>query len=204
MTCRRPRLVVWAVAPLALLVACSTPSVDPSPTPASTAGTVAVTPTGPTSPTASTPSTTDPAPQPGEREVLALVAKYYRVDEQIAKSKRVPLDKYYLVAAGDYAQSLLQNAQQRRARGYRAVGNFRVGRPEILHLDTQRSKADPPAATVRTCVDVRDVNLVDKRGKSVVSPNRADAYIERLTLRKKSAGWRVVKATNRGTTRCTA
>ena len=201
MTCRRARLVVWAVAPLALLVACSTPSVDPSPTPASTAGTVAVTPTGPTSPTPSTPSSTDPAPQPGEREVLALVAKYYRVDEQIVKSKRVPLDKYYLVAAGAYAQTLLQNAQSERSKGHRVRGAVKLGPTQVLSL-VPADSVRPRRAKVSTCVDVRKVNVVDRDGKSVVQSGRADFYVETLTVVRKKVGLRVIDASDKVASRC--
>ncbi len=57
---------------------------------------------------------------------------------------------------------------------------------------------------MQNCLDVRRVDVVDQEGKSVVEPNRADAYVERLRLQKKKYGWRVVAGNNKGTARCDA
>ena len=181
---------------------CSEPAADPVPTPSASASTVA--PSAPSSSTPTASPTPDAKTQRARREVLALVDKYYWVDQRIAKDRRVPLDRYYTVADGKYVQALLQNAQTQRARGYRVTGSIEFGRPSIQKLDPSGEKGKRPSATVQICLDVRGVKVVDRHGKSVVKSNRADAYVERLKLEKKKYGWRVVDGTNRGTSRCGA
>jgi hypothetical protein len=63
--------------------------------------------------------------------VLALVDKYYKVDEAIATNPKVPLKRYYEVAGGDYAQSLLQAAQLQRAKDYKVIGKERLGPTKV-------------------------------------------------------------------------
>ena len=182
--------------------ACSEPSTGPVPTPSSTVS--PPTPTPAPTPTPTARPTADAKTEAARREVLALVDKYYKVDQRIAKNRRVPLDRYYTVAAGKYVQVLLQNAQSQRAQGHRVIGSVRFGRPDVLKLDPSGDKDKLPSATVQICLDVSRVDVVDQEGKSVVKPNRADAYVERLRIQKKKNGWRVVAGTNKGTARCGA
>jgi hypothetical protein len=171
-------------------------------------------------PTTSTSPTTTPvleesarpsaSPSPSHRtpeqqakvEVLALVEHYYLVENALAADPKAPLKRYYEVAAGDYLDVLLRNAQARRAKDYRVVGapHLRQNRVESLQLNGQEGKV--PSSIVRTCLDVSDVDVVDSSGKSVVERERADAYRERLTLEKKKYGWRVVDAENSGASTC--
>ena len=64
------------------------------------------------------------------------------------------------------------------------------------------SNGDLPGATVRVCLDVSGVNVVDKEGKSVVEPGRPSAYIETLSLKKRKYGWRITDGANRETSKC--
>ena len=57
---------------------------------------------------------------------------------------------------------------------------------------------------MQICLEVSRVEVVDQEGKSVIKPNRADAYVERLRIQKKKNGWRGVAGTNKGTARCGA
>ena len=131
-----------------------------------------------------------------------MIHKYYVVDEAIATDRTVPLKRYYEVARGSFAQSLLRAAQEQRAKGYRVIGKVRVGTPRVLKLELSPSNGRPPIAQVTACIDVSGVNVVDKNGKSVVDPNRADAYIERLSVEKVKDGWRVTDGVDTGTSKC--
>jgi len=142
------------------------------------------------------------AEQRARREIITLVEKYYAVDEAIASNPETPLKRYYQVAQGRYAQSLLQSAQARRAEGHRVIGRVKVGAPEIRDLQLPRSKGGIPAATVRVCLDVSGVNVVDKEGKSVVHASRSDAYVENLRLQKRKSGWRVTDGANTEISTC--
>ena len=178
---------------------CTEPAVDPVPTPSTSASTPA--PSAPSSSTPTASPTPDAKTQRARREVLALVDKYYRVDEAIATNPKVPLKRYYEVAGGDYAQSLLQAAQLQRAKDYKVIGKVRLGPTKVRKMRRNES-AEYATATVSTCIDVSKVNVVDKRGKSVVQPGRANAYIETLSLRKKKYGWRVFDGKDKEATRC--
>ena len=98
--------------------------------------------------------------------------------------------------------SLLQAAQLQRAKGYKVVGTVRLGPSKIQTLRRGES-GEYASATVTTCLDVSRVDVVDKRGKSVVRPERADAYVETLSLKKKKKyGWRVFDGKDKETARC--
>jgi hypothetical protein len=131
-----------------------------------------------------------------------LVHQYYAVDEAIATDQTVPLKRYYGVASGRFAQSLLRGAQELRAKDYRVIGKVRVGTPQIQKLELSPPNGRPPAAKVTACIDVSGVNVVDKNGKSVVEPTRANAYIERLSVEKMKVGWRVTDGVDTGTSKC--
>ena len=179
--------------------ACSEPSTGPVPTPSAAESSPA--PTSPSTPTPTASPTADAKTERARREVLALVAKYYKVDEAIASNPKVPLDRYYEVAGGDYVLSLLQAAQLQRAKGYKVIGTVRLGPTKVQTLRRNES-GEYASATVTTCLDVSRVNVVDKRGKSVVRPERADAYVETLSLKKKKYGWRVFDGKDKETARC--
>ena len=198
----RCRLLTFAlgVALTACMSSCTTADVTPPP-PVSTPPTVSA-----SSPTLSTPSETPrpsarPTPQPLEREVLALAQKYYEVDEAIATDRKVPLSRYYEVAGGDYASGLLAAAQRQRRMGYKVTGKVAVSRHHVQEIRASSAKS-PATATVRVCIDVSAVNVVDRTGKSVVEANRSDAYLEDLHLRKARYGWRVFDAEDTETPTC--
>src|SRR5215217_3714754 len=143
--------VVLAVA-LASLTACGGQIREPPPGEASS---TAIAPTRHSVTPSSTFSVAHVSPeQRARREIITLVEKYYVVDEAIAASPSVPLKRYYEVAQGDYAQSLLQGAQAQRAKGYQVIGKVKVGAPEVRGLLLRHSNGNVPAATVRVCLDV--------------------------------------------------
>ena len=200
MTAARCATTVVVAVALASLSACGGQIPEPRPG-ESTSGATA--PTRHSATPSSTLSGVATSPEyRARREIITLVEKYYAIDEAIAANPSVPLKRYYEVAQGDYAGSLLQGAQARRAKGYRVIGQVEVGTPEIRDLRLSSSKGSVPAATVRVCLDVSGVNVVDKKGKSIVEPGRPDAYIERLSLKKRKYGWRVTDGADTETRKC--
>ena len=131
-----------------------------------------------------------------------MTLKYYQVDEAIATDRDVPLKRYYDVAAGKYVLTLLKAAQAQRSKGYKVTGEIKRTAPKIKDLQLRVSSDRLPSATTEVCLDVRQVKVVDKNGKSVVQPDRADAYLDSLKLEKKDFGWRVVGGENRKAQRC--
>src|SRR5689334_6487676 len=86
--------IVAAVLPLATVASCSA---GPSPTPSSSS--VTLTPK-PATPTPTVTPTTPATPQPAEAEVVALVKKYYEIDDLISNDPKVPLRRYKEVSTG--------------------------------------------------------------------------------------------------------
>jgi hypothetical protein len=158
-------VVILTLAP-ATLLACSASGSGATQPSNSVAPSVSISTTSPATPA---PSRSETSPEDQARsEITNLVEKYYAVDEAIASDPKVPLKRYYKVADGSYAQSLLQSAQEQRAKGYRVMGGVKVGTPEIHDLELWRSKGHLPSAMARVCLDVSRVSVVDKKGKSVV------------------------------------
>ena len=181
------------------IVACSESGASLSEPSSSATPSVSVSTTSPATP--ASPGQVSPEDQ-ARGEIVTLVRKYYAVDEAIASNPKVPLKRYYKVADVSYAQSLLQSAQEQRAKGYRVIGSVKVGTPEIHDLQLSRSKGRVPTAIAKLCLDVSRINVVDKKGKSVVDAGRPNAYIERLSFQKKRYGWRVTDGANTGTSKC--
>jgi len=170
------------------------PSSDPTsstttPPPTAASATPTVTPSSPSS---------EP-PTPGKAEVVALVKKYYAIDDAVARDRSVPVSRYKEVAAGDWSKTIRAYRTAARLRGQRVIGKTIVSDPTVAGLSPA---ADPNRARARVCLDVRKVRAVDKQGNSIVPKNRPDFFIERLTLRKTSVGWRVDDIRNKGTSKC--
>lgn len=190
---------VVALVAMICLIGCTPPDNEPgNPTPAPPANTEQTTSSPSASPSATPPSAT----QRAEQEVVALTLKYYQVDEAIATDTDVPLKRYYEVASGKYVQTLLKAAQTQRSKGYKVTGEIKRTAPKIKDLQVRVSSDRLPSATTEVCLDVRQVKVVDKNGKSVVQPDRANAYLDSLKLEKKDYGWRVVDGENRKAQRC--
>ena len=116
--------------------------------------------------------------------------KYYTVEELIGRDRKVPLKRYYEVAGGEYvADPARLRAGARGRRGTASSATHEFGQRVVEELTPSGAKGPFRAASVRACVDVSDVDVVDRKGRSVVKKGRADAYVEHLTVtRTKSAG----------------
>lgn len=108
---------------------------------------------------------------------------YYKVADQIGQDPDAPLSRLERVAT-----SLELSARQQSFKEWRTSGLRQVGSTQIVELVVQSvslDNSDPEAGLVPTvqvdvCYDVSSVDLVDKSGASVVSPEREDRAWERL------------------------
>ncbi|HIT75457.1 MAG TPA: hypothetical protein IAA98_07725 [Candidatus Avipropionibacterium avicola] len=69
-----------------------------------------------------------------------------------------------LVATGFVLGEMEAFAQEQRDLGYRQVGRARIVSVEVVRSDL---KADPPTMTVKVCVDVSEVDVLDASGRSL-------------------------------------
>lgn len=69
-----------------------------------------------------------------------------------------------------------------RGSEFKQVGSAVLGQPQVAPDES------PDAFNVKVCVDVSKVNVVDKDGKSVVSPNRLSKAAYNYSVQKGNDG----------------
>ena len=171
------------------------------------------------SPTPSSPApTTATTTPPSETEVASAAAsaalrKYYDVRNQLRQDPSQPLSLLKSVAI-----STELAAQQNLFEKERRQGLHQVGQTEIAELEVQSvnlDNSDPkggkvPTVQIELCFDVSDVDVVNKNGKSAISPDRPDTgWIQFLVANYEwgsnpDAGWRVASSKDIERTPCEA
>lgn len=151
----------------------------------------------PTSPAAATPTpSTSPTPSATptlsktQTDITAAVTNYYKVtDELEQKPPRDPYKKLFTVTKGEAFLMWQDEITNAFTNGQHATGSTKV--TEIVTKSILQ-KSGRSAAKVDTCVDVSNVDVVDKKGKSVVPPDRPDRFSSRLQLEKYGKTWLVI------------
>jgi hypothetical protein len=198
---------VQSVATAALIVAALTscaggndPAASPSPTPSSPA---------PTTTTTTPPSDSEVA----SAAASAVLRKYYAVRNQLRQDPSQPL-----TLLDDVAISTELAAQKNLFTKERKQGLHQTGETKIVKLDVQSvnlDNSDPKAGKVPTvqidlCFDVSGVDVIDKDGKSVISPDRPDTgWIQFLVSNYQwdtdpDGSWRVASSQDIERTPCEA
>ena len=108
---------------------------------------------------------------------------YYKVADQIGQDPNARLSRLERVATSLELSARRQSFEEWRTSGLRQVGSTQI--VELMVQSVSLDNSDPEAGLVPTvqvdvCYDVSDVDLVDKSGTSVVSPEREDRAWERL------------------------
>lgn len=161
------------------------------------------------SPTPSSPSTTasassTPTP-PSDSEIASeaasnAVQKYFLVVDHLRQHSASPLSRLSTVATSTQRSAVKTLLRRERQEGLRQTGDTKIAvlRVQSVNLDN----ADPSAGKVPTvqvdvCVDVSDVDIVDKAGKSTVSQHRPNTGWTRFTVANyhwsshPKNGWRI-------------
>ena len=172
---RRTRAVA-AVAVLAtlLVTGCDQGTGEPTPSPTATSATPTVAPTTPT-PTALSPEEEDL--RGAEQAVVSLVA----LTDQLGQDFTRRLDELYIVSRDQAVDTWIQILNLRRVNGQTQIGNSVVE-------DIQVAKNAEGLWEATACIDVSGVNVVDKDGKSVVTPDRPARVKYRYLIEKGSDG----------------
>lgn len=189
---------------LAAMTACATNREDPessgSPAPISTA-----------------PSTA-PSTPPSDQEIASesasrLVRSYYSVRDELRQDPQAPLDKLSTIAISTELSAQQNLFKRERTEGLHQVGATKIATLTVqtVILDNSNPKAgNVPTVQVDVCYDVSKVDVLDRNGQSVVSPERADTGWIRYTVANykwtadPTGAWRVATSENIERTPCAA
>lgn len=169
----------------------------------------------PSSPAPTTATTTTP---PSDSEVASEAAsvvlrKFYEVRNELRQDPSQPL-----TLLDDVAISTQLAVQQQLFKKERKQGLHQTGETKVVELDVQSvnlDNSDPKAGKVPTvqidvCLDVSGVDVIDKDGKSVITPDRPDTgWIQYLVSNYQwdtdpDGGWRVASGQDIERTPCEA
>ena len=188
----------WATgaAVLVAVTACANSSSDTGPPPSPSVS--------PTSPGSTSPGTTSSSPA-SESEVAstsgeAVVRRYFVVLDDLRQDPAEPVKQLASVATSTQLAAQRRLLTNERDDGLHQVGTTRVAGLTVQSVNLDNS--DPsvgrvPTVTVDVCWDVSGADLLDKGGRSVVSPDRASTGWTRYTVanyhwsENPSGGWRV-------------
>lgn len=165
-------------------------------------------PSATSSPTASPSTPSDRA----AAEARDLAERYFAAIDAVRADSSSPISRLNAVAAGTELA-----AQTNLIRGERKDGQQQTGLTKVVSSTVQSvnlDNSDPavgkvPMVVIDVCWDVSNVDIIDKAGKSVVSPDRADRGWARLSVANHkwstapSIGWRVVASQDLEKTPCT-
>lgn len=169
---------------------------------------------GPSSPA---PTTSTPTP-PSDSEVAseaasAVLRKFYDVRNQLRQDPSQPLTLLDNVAISTELAAQQNLFKREREQGLRQTGETKVVELDVksVNLDNSDPKAGKvPTVQIDLCFDVSDVDVVDKDGKSVVTPDRPDTgWIQFLVSNYQwdtdpDGSWRVASSQDIERTPCEA
>lgn len=188
-TTRGTRSLVAAGFLLAALTSCSDDGGEPS-------GTPNTDPTSTSSSPTATSSPAEPSLTPSEKaaqDAETLVREYYATVDLLRQDASRPASDLKSVASGTELLVQRNLLTGEREKEHRAVGDVKLVEVNVESVSLEK----PVTALVDVCWDVTDADVVDRNGKSIVSPERRDVGWTRFTVTNKTwkknpaAGWRV-------------
>ncbi|SHN88833.1 hypothetical protein SAMN05660350_04823, partial [Geodermatophilus obscurus] len=145
-------------------------------------------------PTSASPTPLSPEDQ-AVADATAMVVSYYAKLDQVNSDPNADLNSLRDVAANAALTIQERISRQTKTRGRVQIGNSRVVSSEVFSVDLSTDPAATPprypTVVIDTCVDVRDVNVVDSSGQSVVLATRLSQSADRLSVVQFDFGWRV-------------
>ena len=195
----------WATGALVLAAAaaCGSSEADPSPPAASSS-----------SPTASSTSASPTSPSDSaDADASATMKSYFQVLDELRTEPSTDLKKLSTVATSTQLNAAQTLVRTQRERGQRQVGDTRIAELTVQSVNLDNS--DPasgkvPTVVIDVCWDVTEVDVLDKDGTSIVSPDRPDTGWTRYTVANydyaadPTGGWRVANGQDLQETPCAA
>jgi hypothetical protein len=164
---------------LGLLAGGCTNSEPPQPTP---------TPSSPSQSATASPSVTPTIPA-SEAAAIARAKDYVAMLDKLSSSPKANLDELSTVARGKAADKWRQIILDDRSAGHRQTGTTK------LTVVSAKGGSSDQQWVVTMCLDVSNIDVVDRDGKSVVSKNRPDRVRDVLTVNQdtSSSQWYVTQ-----------
>ena len=184
---QRMLAIVAAVACAVALAGCNAEDTPPSPGPTSPAPSAGTTATSATP----TPTKTLSPEQQDLRSAEEAITQYWRVIDEAASD---PTQSLNVLATVARSQALAQ--WQTTLAEYRTKQWKQVGRSSVD--DAVAVTEDGKAFTVRACLDVSSLDVVDAAGKSIVVANRPAQQQYTYTVEKAPEGFFVIEDTLKG------
>ena len=202
----RLRLISWATGTLMLAAVSACGGADPDPPataePSSTSPSPSATSSSPSSPSdAATAAATE------------AVRSYFTVVDQLRSDPAADLKKLKSVATSAQLNAVTTLINRSRDEGQRQTGTTAINELKVqsVNLDNTDPKAGKvPTVVIDVCWDVSKVDVLDKSGKSIVSPDRPDTGWTRYTVANykyaadPTGSWRVATGQDLKQTPCAA
>jgi hypothetical protein len=177
------------------LSACATDTASPpGPGPTSTAPT-----TSATQPSLTQAPTTEP-PDPASAAATDLLRRYFVVIDQLRSKPSRPIRKLKSVAISTQLSAQQRLIESQRDGGLRQSGSTSIAMLTVQSVNLDNSDASVgkvPTVQIDVCYDVSAVDILDRKGESVVDPDRPDTGWVRYSVSnyrfetKPLDGWRV-------------
>lgn len=200
-------LISWATGTL-LLAAVSACGNDGDANPPPTTEPSSSSPSAPTS-SASPTSPSDAA----TADATAALRKYFGVVDTLRSDPASDLKQLKSVATSTQLNAVETLIRRQRGEGQRQTGATALSELKVQSVTLDNSDPDAgkvPTVVIDVCWDVTKVDVLDKSGKSIVSPDRPDTGWTRYTVANydyaadPSGAWRVATGQDLKQTPCAA
>lgn len=158
-------------------------------------------PTSTTSPTTTTPVATPPSTttslsrdQQRVTDAEATVRKFWATQDRLGQNPGVPISELLKVARGTAYDTWSKQLQVSRVQQHKQIGDTSLLQVTGVVVDAK----ERPTVKVMVCYDVSQVNVVDKDGKSIISPQRTSRAKSIYTVEHYQDGWFVTDDETKG------
>lgn len=188
---RRVAALVLTVLTSAFLAGCTD---DPARTNSPSATT---SPEGEPSSSAPTSETSTPLSEVAGQAAAEAIHEYFAVVDELRQDPSVPLSRLKSVALGGQLTAQEVFTRNQRKAGNKQVGDTTLPDVVVQQIVTDTSTQDGALAQVDVCWDVSAVDVLDREGDSIVTPDRSERGWTRYTLSNPRGeapfdkGWRV-------------
>lgn len=201
-------LTSWATGALVLaaVAGCASNGSDPVPSASPSNAT--------SSPVATSSSAAPTSPSDAAASAAAAeVRSYFVVLDDLRTTPKTPLAQLRTVAIGTQLSAQIKLVKSERAKGLQQVGSTKISELKVQSVsldDSNPTAGKAPTAQIDVCWDVSGADLVDKTGKSVVTPSRPDRGWTRYVVvnyhwaADPSGRWRVASSQDLKKTPCAA
>lgn len=198
-------LISWATGMLVLaaVTACGGDADPPATAESSSASSSSPTPS----------SSRSSASDVASADATEAVRNYFTVVDRLRSDPAAGLKKLESVASGAQLKAVTTLIDRSREQGHRQTGTTAVSDLQIqsVNLDNSDPKAGKvPTVVIDVCWDVSKVDVLDKSGDSIISPDRPDTGWTRYTVANydhaadPTGGWRVAMGQDLEQTPCDA